>query len=612
VVTTGDLVDPASAEVPNTAPHKGGASGAKGALIEAAAVLLSPAVAFYLLRLRAMAPVEQPDPSIHTMYLLYPRDLYVRYAAAFLRGAWFREGTRAGFLVPARVAYELFGAVPGFFVTRYAFALVAIIPVYLLLRRLYRPGAGALGIVVILSSPVVITAWGTDYPNAAVVSYVAGALACLAMPCPDRWRRGWLAAGAALFTLAAWSHGIGAVLAITSFVCYGVVRLIRDRKHLVADTALVAGVAVVVTAVLSLASGLVLGNFDFILPSWQAYRFLSQPAEIAVWHSSNWRWAPYVAYILVPPAIVAGFVTTFARRSRAVPTPQLLVGVVAGGQFVVFVYMQFFGNLQTLEMYFFSSILWPAICIALAITLAELARPLFGHRWGQWLPACALLTVALVYEADPHVPAFGWLPYGALVGAFIVAVAGGARWLRQVPSRAPLWIGTITAIVAIAGSSLVLTVASTPNHQNLAGTIPYPKPAYAGALGGSAGAFVDQYRVTAELPVWVGAATYAGEQLLTWYPEEERDQLFGPIGIFRNPLLSSPPTLTASDRQQLGGRRPAELLVFNLTGDGFAAALHSLAPYDPTLLRATVLSAGQYHLHVWLLHLRRFPPARGV
>jgi Dolichyl-phosphate-mannose-protein mannosyltransferase len=616
VVTTAETVPADPAEVPATPSPAGVAHRARRTLAEAAAVLISPAAAFYLLRIRAMAPPDLPDPSMHTIYLVQPRDMFTRYAAAFTPTARLREAARVGFLVPARIAYLLFGGVPGFFVTRYAFALIAVVPVYLLLRRLYGPGAGALGIVVILSCPVVLTAWGTDYPDSAVVSYAAGALACLAMPCAARWRRWWLAGGAVLLTAAVWSHGIGALLTVTTLASYAVVRVLRDRRDLVADAALLLGVAVVVTAGLSVASELLLGHFDFVLPTWNAYRYLSQPSQVAMWHSSNWRWAPYVTYLLVPPAAVAAFVVTFARRSAKVPTPQLLVGVVTIGQVVVYFLMQFFGNVETLEMHFFFSTLWGAVCVALAVTLAEIARRSFAHRWGQWLPSVVLFVVALAYslayEVYPHTPSFGWLPYGALVGVFLVAVAAAARRLSRVREGAPLWIGTTVALAAIAGSSLLLTVAGIPPHPLFPGTVADPAPAYAGAIGGSAGDLVDEYRVAVDLPLFVGTATYAGEQALTWWPHQQAGPLTEAIGIYHsgyNSLPSSLPDFTAADRARLEGRRAPELVLLSMTGKGFAAALRALAPFDPTRLRGTVLSSGAFHLHVWLIYLNSFAPA---
>jgi len=581
------------------------------AWLEALGVAVSPAVAALVLRLRLMAPSDLPDPALHTIYIIDPHQVFTRYAAVYASTARLRESARVGFLVPARLAYLAFGPAGGFFVLRYLLALIAVAPVYLLLRRLYGRPAAVVGVLVVLSSPVLVTAWGTDYPDSAVVSYAAGALACLAMPCSPRWRRGWLAAAGVLLTAAVWSHGVAVPLVGATMVAYLAVRLTRDRAGLPGDLILLAWVAAAVTVVLIAASAVLIGHANFIATTWQAYRYLSQPSQVTQWHSANWRWAPYVAYLLVPPAVLGGFAVAVARRGRAVATPVLMIGTMFAVQLVVYVGLQFFGTVQSLEEHYFSSTLWPVVCLAFAITVAELARPLSDRPIARWLPAAVLLAVPLCYEADPHVPPFGWAPAGAILAAAVIASTAAARCCGRIRSPLATAVSLGAALVAFAGASLVLTVAPIPAHPALPDTAFDPPPAYASALGGGWATYLDSYRIAAALPLFAGPAAYSGEQILTWWPisHGSPSPFTEYAGMYHgkfNTLPSNPPDLTAADRAMLRTRRPAELLLYDTSAASFPTALRNLGHFQPTLVRATVLRSGALVLHVWLIRLGRY------
>ena len=586
--------------------------------LEVLGVALSPAAAALVLRPRLMAPSALPDPALHTSYIVEAHDVFMRYSWLETVGR-LREGGRVGFLVPGRLAYLAFGAVPGFFVLRYVFALIAVGPVYLLLRRLYGPAAGVAGIVVVLSSPVIVTAWGTDYPDSAVVSYALGAMACLVMPCAPRWRRAWLAAAGVLLTLAVWSHMVGVPLAGATLAAWLGVRLVRERAGLPGDLALLAGVAAAVTGLLVLASAVLFGHANFFLVTWQGYRLLSQPSQTAIWHSASWRWAPYVAYLLAPPAVVGAFAVAVVRRGRALRTPVLMVGLMAATQLAAYALLQFAGSVQVLEQHYFSSTLWAGVCLAFAVTLGELAQPLWDRPLARWLPAAVLVAVPLAYEAGPQVPAFGWLPFGVILAVAVIIAAAVARACGRIRQRAAAAVATGLALVVFAGAALVLTVAPIPDHRHLPHTATgqEPVPAYAAALGGSAATYIDDYRIITALPGFVGPATYPGEQILIWRISPKSFQYVrDAAGMYHdgyNSLASHTAQLLRMDRRMIRHRRPAEMLLLGGPAAPFPAAARALARWQPSLVHAGRLRAGPLAMRVWLLRLGAYShpaPAR--
>ena len=247
-------------------------------------------------------------------------------------------------------------------------------PLYLLLARTHGRWAGWVGVAVVLSSPVFVTAWGTDYPDSAAISYLTGALCALALPAPPRRRPFWLATAAGLFTLAVWSHGAAVPLGAAALLAYAVVRARRARDPSSGDAALLAA-ALLVTGLLMVCSGLLLGQTNFLTPTWEAAFYLATPAQEALWHSDNWRWVLDDPYLLVPPAALLAFAVVYSRRGRGLGTPQAFLGLAALLAFGVAAALQFAGRVQMLEVHYFSSLLWSFVAVLLSLTLAELAAP---------------------------------------------------------------------------------------------------------------------------------------------------------------------------------------------------------------------------------------------
>ena len=582
--------------------------------LEVLALLAAPAVLYFILQLRGMAPPLVPDPGEHTTFIIDPHAIFARYQAIFAPTARMREAARVGFLVPARLSYLLFGAVGGFFVFRYLLALTAIVPLYLLLRRLYGRWAGFAGVVLVMSSPVLVTAWGTDYPDSATVSYLIAALATLGLSWLSRRPVSWLAAAGGLFALAVWSLGAAGPLVASMAIAYIGVRLLFDRRRLWLGIGAAALSGLVATLLLAVASKLVIGQFDFVTPTIRSAEVLSQAAYVRLYHSSSWAWAPYDPYLLVPPSIVLAYAVVFARRWREISPLHLFIGAAGALQVASFAYLQFFGSEEFLEMYHFSSTLWASVTVMLALIVAEVSQPMVrrGLSWRSVLPAVLVLVIALVYEAiSPHLPGISWFPGGAILGGALISAAGVGR---LAPTEAP-WLRPVLAAasaVVVLGATLVLTLAPAARHGLLPGTVqrtaPDPVPPYADALGGYATDYIEEYGAAAKLPAFVGPPAYRGEQLLTWWPTGDIGRLLDEVGMYHagfNHLSLSFPQLDSLGVEKIKSRRAAQVLIMGFSEDQFDQAVGSLAAFEPVVVRRGVLSYGSYHVHVWLVDLRR-------
>jgi hypothetical protein len=588
--------------------------------LEAAAVLLSPLVAFFGLHVARMVRPDMIDPYLYTAYAQNGRDLVERY------GDGLYYWVRLGFILPARAAYLAFGAVPGFYVLRYLLALVAVVPVYLLLRRLHGPAAGALGVAVALSSPVILHSWGTDYPDSAAVSYLFAGTACLVMPTAARRARlarlVCVTLGGLALALAVHCQFISAPLVAAIVLAYLAVNLRRRPLEVLAHLAVLIVCAAAVTGALAGLAQLVFGSHNIIAPTVTASEHFRTPGQLAKWHSTTWRWVLDDTYLLALPAALAGW--SAARLGRGgVPSAEQTVVLGVALQGLLYTGLQFYGSTATLEYYLYSSMLWPGVCLVTAFLLVALSRPLLARAWTAALPVALVALLPLLVTQFRHQLQFRLVPAGLVVVAGVAMVALCGRLAPKLPASWPGGTATRVAAVGTAaglvvGGCFALTIAgpaTLPASRLVPGQAKFPHVNYAGVILGDGRREVDAYRVASGLHLMVPGARHRGDDLMMWYPPNQSTNINQAAAQYLwhiNSLRQTMPRLLRVDQKTLRARRPGLLLLLSVTGDEFPAAVRSLseASLDPVVLRTELLAAGSQRLHASLVSLGAFSGPR--
>jgi hypothetical protein len=561
--------------------------------LELVLLAAAPVAVFFGLRVRAMTVPVMIDPYFYTAYVQHGPELIARYGTG--NYYW----VRVGFILPARVSYLLFGAVPGFYVFRYVLALLASIPAYLLFKRLHSSPAGWLAAVLTLTSPVLLTAWGTDYPDAGAVSYLLAGTACLLMPAPtSRRRAAWVAASGMLLALAIHCQVVAGITVGAAVVAYLVVFGRCAPRTMLVHLALLLGAALTTTLVMVLGSWLMLGTGDIFRPTWHAMLRYREPRSIGFFHSSTWKWLKYDPYLLVPPAVCISWLVV---RWRAVDRrlEEVALAMATGLAFLGHTVMQFIGQNWTLEYFLYTSMLFSTTCLLLAALLVAVSRPLLTRGTLCWLPVALAVLVPLALRPFRSLLQVDFRAALGLVVA-IAVIALIARLISRIALGSALSVaGLITLVMTlITGMPLLRPL--------LPGQVPYFTPDYGTVIFGDGRLPLEQYTVSSQLHVLL--PPLEDGDLMMWWGTNTSDTINEAAAQYlwlNNSLPNTLPQLDDAEAQMLASRHPRWLVLLGLDGRDFQAASEQLRRrgFHVSSSEERVISSGQVTLHFKVLEL---------
>lgn len=458
---------------------------------EWAALLLMPVVILVVLRVSPYYRLNNGDPFI---YVGYAND-FRRHVARF---GYTYHAVRFGLIFPLRASL-LLGPVWGYFILRYLLYLLAIVPLYLVLRP-QGTRIALFGVALFVANPVSAESILTTYTDTIVVP-VFCAVVCL-MVFVYRLR-GWKAAACA--ALAGILAGVSINTSIFSITLLGVsmavlcLTLILARRY--ADLLRCAAVFVAGIVVVSVAGMLVyrhmFGDANIYRTTWAASREVKNDS---MWRSPSLIWLSTRRYAYAPLlALLLGGVALFrSRRVGRVPFLErvLIVGVL-GACVGFYALYQFLLGGNTIETsYYYAYVIGPA-CLVVAAATGWMGR---FDRVPIWVFVAA--PVAIAYVAQTF--ALRRFVVFAIVTLLLCAVI--VRSTRAL-------VAGLAAIVAMN----IAWGASPRVIAPIAGAGFQYEPHYEQAFGDASDTGFEAYMLASKLPSVVPSAEDRYIPLLFWY-----------------------------------------------------------------------------------------------
>jgi hypothetical protein len=562
-------------------------------LVEVTLLLAAPLLLVVPLRAELFGRTNMIDPYLHTAVIQHGRELLERFGNN-------RQFARAGFTVPGRAFVLAFGDIGGYYAFRYVLVLLAMVPAYVLFRRLHGRAAGSVAAASVLASSVIVRAWSSDYPDSAGVSYLIAASCCLCMPTDSRRARwSWFIASAGLFSLALHSNFVAVPFVLAAVVAYAAFH-VKEWRHLLAAGGVFLVVLAAVTAALSVGAWAAFGTADIFRPTWRAFEGLRRPEAIAVNHSANWRWVLDAPYLLVPPLILVVWIALTRQRRNAFSRPEWMLWLTLALQSGVCVVLQFALEHQILEFHFYSSLLWAAATLVAASTVIELSRPLLARPRLSWVPAAVLVAVPVAFAVLDVELSLRFATAVLLATAGAVVVTALCLTRSTIAGLGALAIFAVVAHTLIVGQSAYLPLRS--------GQARFPRPQYGQAFGGLNVLERDRYMVISELDDLVPAPPAAGVPLVMWAADDfsETVSIAASQYGWRPRMVLGLPQLDSANVERIRTTRPDVVLLLSDAADSVAAAeasIRSLFP-EATVLAESTLEHGRVRLHVSVIGLR--------